>query len=101
MTIWHGLYAPKGTPADVAAKINAALKGALKDPEFIKEQEVLGALVVTRQPHNAGGPQRFVTAEIGKMKPGDRGRWLSTPTEALKPGSGRRSTLTDPAAFRP
>ena len=42
VTIWHGLYAPKGTPADVLAKINAALKVALKDPEFIKKQEGLG-----------------------------------------------------------
>ena len=30
VTIWHGLYAPKGTPADVLAKLNTALKAALK-----------------------------------------------------------------------
>jgi tripartite-type tricarboxylate transporter receptor subunit TctC len=35
VSIWHGLYAPKGTPAAVAQKINAALKQALKDPDFI------------------------------------------------------------------
>ena len=49
VTIWHGLYAPKGTPADVLAKINAALKTALKDPDFIKKQEGLGAVVTTDQ----------------------------------------------------
>ena len=47
VTIWHGLYAPKGTPKAVLDKINAALKAALKDPEFIKREEALGAVVVT------------------------------------------------------
>ena len=35
VSIWHGLYAPKGTPAAVQKKINDALKIALKDPEFV------------------------------------------------------------------
>ena len=38
VTVWQGLYAPKGTPADVLGKINAALKLALKDPDFVKKQ---------------------------------------------------------------
>ena len=29
---WHGLWAPKGTPKDVIAKLNAAVVGALADP---------------------------------------------------------------------
>ncbi|NCV25216.1 MAG: tripartite tricarboxylate transporter substrate binding protein BugD, partial [Betaproteobacteria bacterium] len=29
VVVWHGVYAPKGTPADVVAKLNAALKTAL------------------------------------------------------------------------
>jgi tripartite-type tricarboxylate transporter receptor subunit TctC len=47
VTIWHGLYAPKGTPADVVAKINTALKTALKDADFVKKQEALGAVIIT------------------------------------------------------
>jgi tripartite-type tricarboxylate transporter receptor subunit TctC len=31
MTIWHGLYAPKGTPEDALAKLHAALQTALAD----------------------------------------------------------------------
>ena len=30
---WHGLYAPKGTPPEVLAKINKALRVALNNPE--------------------------------------------------------------------
>ena len=47
VTIWHGLYAPKGTPKPVLDKLNAALKAALKDPEFLKREDALGAVVVT------------------------------------------------------
>ena len=69
VTIWHGLYAPKGIPADVAAKLNAALKVALKDPEFIKKQEGLGAVVVTDKRMEPAEHKKFVAAEIAKWSP--------------------------------
>jgi tripartite-type tricarboxylate transporter receptor subunit TctC len=69
VTIWHGLYAPKGTPADVQAKINAALKAALKDAEFIKKQEGLGAVVVTDKRMEPAEHKKFVAAEIAKWSP--------------------------------
>jgi tripartite-type tricarboxylate transporter receptor subunit TctC len=69
VTIWHGLYAPKGTPADVAAKISAALRVALKDPEFIKKQEALGAVVVSDKRVEPAEHKKFVAAEIAKWGP--------------------------------
>lgn len=69
VTIWHGLYAPKGTPADVLAKINGALKAALKDPEFIKKQEALGAVVVSDKRVEPADHKKFVAAEIAKWSP--------------------------------
>ncbi|MBI3532711.1 MAG: tripartite tricarboxylate transporter substrate binding protein BugD [Burkholderiales bacterium] len=69
VSIWHGLYAPKGTPADVLAKINTALKAALKDPEFIKKQEGLGAVVVTDKRVEPAEHKKFVLAEIAKWGP--------------------------------
>jgi tripartite-type tricarboxylate transporter receptor subunit TctC len=69
VTIWHGLYAPKGTPADVLAKLNAALKTALKDPDFIKKQEGLGAVVVTDKRTEPAEHKKFVAAEIAKWSP--------------------------------
>ncbi|QDL53412.1 tripartite tricarboxylate transporter substrate-binding protein [Rhodoferax aquaticus] len=69
VTIWHGLYAPKGTPADVQAKIHAALKVALKDPEFIKKQEALGAVIITDKRVDAAEHKKFVAAEIAKWTP--------------------------------
>ncbi|MEY2947432.1 MAG: hypothetical protein RL084_829 [Pseudomonadota bacterium] len=69
VTIWHGIYAPKGTPPDVLAKLNAALKVALKDPEFIKKQEGLGAVVVTDKRVEPAEHKKFVAAEIAKWSP--------------------------------
>lgn len=69
VTIWHGLYAPKGTPAEVTAKINAALKVALKDPEFVKKQEALGAVVVSDKRIEPAEHKKFVASEIAKWGP--------------------------------
>ncbi len=69
LTIWHGLNAPKGTPAPVLKQLNDALKLALKDPEFIKKQEGLGAIIVTDKRMEPAGHKAFVTAEIAKLKP--------------------------------
>ena len=69
VTIWHGLYAPKGTPPDVLAKLNAALKTALKDPDFVKKQEGLGAVVVTDKRVEPAEHKKFVAAEIAKWSP--------------------------------
>jgi tripartite-type tricarboxylate transporter receptor subunit TctC len=69
VTIWHGLYAPKGTPADVQKKINDALKIALKDPEFIKKQEGLGAIITTDKRVDGAEHKKFVASEIAKWSP--------------------------------
>jgi tripartite-type tricarboxylate transporter receptor subunit TctC len=69
LTIWHGLYAPKGTPEAVLKKINDALKVALKDPDFIKKEDGLGAIVATDKRIEREGHKAFVAAEIAKLKP--------------------------------
>ena len=69
VTIWHGLYAPKGTPKAVMDQVNAAMRTALKDPEFIKRQEALGAVVVTDDRLSPAGHKKFVTDEIAKWGP--------------------------------
>ena len=69
VSVWHGLYAPKGTPKATMDKINAALRVALKDPEFIKRQEALGAVVVTDTRVGQAEHKKFVEAEIGKWGP--------------------------------
>jgi tripartite-type tricarboxylate transporter receptor subunit TctC len=69
MTVWHGLYAPKGTPKSVVDTVNAALRTALKDPEFIKREEALGAVVITDNRVSPAEHKKFVEAEIAKWGP--------------------------------
>ena len=69
LTIWHGVYAPKGTPPAILAQLNDALKKALKDPEFIKKQEGLGAIVVNDKRVEPANHKAFVAGEIAKLKP--------------------------------
>lgn len=66
VAIWHGLYAPKGLPTDIANTLNQALKAALKDPEFVSKQEGLGAVVVTDERQEREGHEKFVLSEIKK-----------------------------------
>ena len=62
--VWHGLYAPKGTPPAVLAKLNAALRAALKDPELIKREEALGLTVVNDSRLEPAGHRKFLEAEV-------------------------------------
>ena len=73
-TVWHGLYAPRGTPPEVIAKVNAALRTALKDPELIKRQEAVGITVVT--------DGRLAPAEHRKFFEGEVQRWGQTIKDA-------------------
>ncbi|WP_423195073.1 Tripartite-type tricarboxylate transporter receptor subunit TctC [Cupriavidus sp. H19C3] len=63
-TVWHGLYAPHGTPPAVLAKINTALRAALKDPELIKREEALGITMVTDDRLTPAGHKKFYEAEV-------------------------------------
>ena len=74
VTIWHGLYAPKGTPAPVLKKLNDALKVALKDPDFIKKQEGLGAVVVTDKRVEPAEHKKFVAGRDRQVEPDHQGR---------------------------
>ena len=41
-TTWYGLLAPAGTPKSVVDRINAEMRKAVKNPEFIKHLEAIG-----------------------------------------------------------
>ncbi len=69
VSIWHGLYAPKGTPKAVVDRVQAALKVALADPEFQKRQADLGAVLVHDARNQPVEHKRFVEAEIAKWGP--------------------------------
>jgi len=69
VTIWHGLYAPKGTPKEALDKVNSTLRTALQDATFIKHQEALGAVIVIDNRLAPAEHKKFVEAEINKWGP--------------------------------
>lgn len=69
VAVWHGLYAPKGTPTAVIEKLNAALKTSLKDPEFQRREADLGAVVITDDRSDRESHKRFVTRETQRWAP--------------------------------
>src|SRR5207247_10023147 len=42
MTLWSGMWVPKGTPPDIVARLNAAAVDALNDPAVRKQLENIG-----------------------------------------------------------
>ena len=69
LSIWHGMYAPKGTPKPVIDKLVAALQAALKDPGLNKRFADLGATTVAVERQNPDALGRFLKAEIDKWSP--------------------------------
>jgi len=61
--VWHGLYAPRGTPPAVLAKLNAALRVALKDPDLIRREEALGLTVVSDERLEPAGHRKYLETE--------------------------------------
>jgi len=66
---WHGLWAPKGTPKTVIAKLNAAVVEALADPAVQKRIADLGAEVPPHEHQTPEGFGAFHKAEIAKWWP--------------------------------
>ena len=64
--VWHAVYAPKGTPPAVLAKLNAGLRAALKDPELVKRQEALGLTIVTGNRLEPAGHRKFLEEEAAR-----------------------------------
>ena len=69
VTIWQGLWAPKGTPAEIIAKLNGAAVAALKDPEIRRKLEDLGQDMPTPEQMQPAAFDAFQRAEFAKWKP--------------------------------
>lgn len=66
VVIWHGAYAPKGTPKPILDKLNAALKAALKDPYVIERFAMINTVPVEEARVTPEAHKKFVTEEVEK-----------------------------------
>ncbi len=69
MAGWFGFWAPKGTPTDVVAKLNAAMTEALADPTVVARFTELGLDVAPKAQQTPAGLAAFQQAEIDKWWP--------------------------------
>jgi tripartite-type tricarboxylate transporter receptor subunit TctC len=69
IAIWHGLYAPAGTPEDVVAKLSDALKAALADEHVVQRFAELGTAPVAPEAATPEALQQKLVSEIDRWKP--------------------------------
>jgi tripartite-type tricarboxylate transporter receptor subunit TctC len=66
---WHGMWAPKGTPKDVIARLNAAVVDALADASVRQRFNELGHEIVPREQQTPEALAAYHQAEIAKWWP--------------------------------
>lgn len=64
--VWHGVYAPRGTPAAIVDRFGAALRAALKDPAVVQRMTELGADIVPESKQTTEGLRSWLRPEIDK-----------------------------------
>jgi tripartite-type tricarboxylate transporter receptor subunit TctC len=69
MTLWSGLWVPKGTPKEIVAKLNAAAIEALSDPAVRKQLENLGLQMTPLDQLSPEALRDWQKAEIAKWWP--------------------------------
>ncbi len=66
---WHGLWAPKGTPADVVARINAAANAAMADPAVQHRMTAMGLDLPPADLRTPAAFAQFHATEVKKWYP--------------------------------
>lgn len=69
VSVWRGLWAPKGTPKEIIAKLNAAVVQALDDPTLRQRLLDLGQDIPTRDQQTPEAFGAFHKAEVEKWWP--------------------------------
>ena len=69
VSVWHGVYAPKGTPKPVVDKLVAALQASVQDAQFKSRIGELGAQAVSKDKATPDALAKHLKAEIAKWEP--------------------------------
>ncbi len=69
VSIWHGIYTPKGTPAEVNDRLSATLQKALADPEIVAKFAELGTAPSPAADAIPAALKAKLEGEIARWKP--------------------------------
>ena len=69
VSIWHGIYAPKGTPAEATDRLSAALQKALADPEIAAKFGELGTAPSAAADGTPAALKTRLETEIARWQP--------------------------------
>ena len=69
LNIWHGLFAPKGTPPAIVQKLSTVLKTALKELEVVKRFNDISTEPVAENRATPDAAQRTLVREIDRWAP--------------------------------
>ena len=69
VAVWHGLYAPAGTPPEVVDKLAAALQTALADPKVVERFADLGTEPAAADRATPAALDAQLQSEIGRWQP--------------------------------
>lgn len=64
---WHGVFAPKGTPRDIVARINKDMLTVLQQPEFREDMAKRGYAIPTRSPEEFAAVIQEEVKATGEM----------------------------------
>lgn len=64
LSVWHGLFAPKGTPPAVVERLNKAMRSALADPAIMKRFSEMGVILPVGDRLRAAALQSQLASEI-------------------------------------
>ena len=69
VSVWHGLYAPKGTPVEATARLTQSLQVALADPDIAAKLAELGTAPSPAADATPEALKAKLEAEIARWKP--------------------------------
>jgi tripartite-type tricarboxylate transporter receptor subunit TctC len=67
--VWHGIYAPKGTPKAAVDRLVAALQAAARDADFQKRMADLGATIYPADRMTPAAHMAHLKGEIDRWGP--------------------------------
>lgn len=69
VSVWHGLYAPRGTNPELVARLSRSLQVALRDPGLVRRFADLGTEPVPQEKATPAAHRAFWTADVARWRP--------------------------------